>query len=501
MPPPCRSPVACPVSHARIRCRQGNPGGAGIPCGRAARGVRREPAGVLRAVPDPRDPRGIRHSLACVLALCTAAVLCGNTASRTWRRGRTPPRRRSSPRAVPGGTRSGPGSRRTRTPWCGSSRGSAPALAHHAGAYLPLRAARPAAFPLAGPGWLPAVAVDGKAVRGAAGPDGKIPYLLAAATHGTGTVLAEQMIGPKTNEVPEFGPLLRDLNEYYCWPGTSSPSTPPHREGPRDVHLPGAPGPLRSHRQAEHPRALARARRAGLGERPVASPPRNKATGGGSAAPSRSRTPRSTSPRGSRTPARSRSSSGTSPAPCGRRRESAGSEAAQVGNRGVHHHQPQRPRGRPRAHRRYVRGHWTIENKVHWVRDVTFREDSSRVRTGPRPRIMATLRNLAMGLIRQAGYRNRGHHTPDQARYRPAPGHPRPQESLMTSIKDFAGCPAAGAGRHHVVQSRPKAGLQGAPQLRLLLHDQDARPCHGPDHRPHGGDHAVNGRAAAVEER
>ncbi|MGH3555165.1 MAG: ISAs1 family transposase, partial [Mycobacterium sp.] len=52
----------------------------------------------------------------------------------------------------------------------------------------------------------------------------------------------------------------------------------------------------------------------------------------------------------------------------------------------------------------YVRSHWTIENKVHYVRDVTFREDASRVRTGPRPRIMATLRNLAIGLIRQAGY-------------------------------------------------------------------------------------------------
>jgi len=38
------------------------------------------------------------------------------------------------------------------------------------------------------------------------------------------------------------------------------------------------------------------------------------------------------------------------------------------------------------------------------VRDVTYREDASRVRTGPRPRIMATLRNLAVGLIRQAGY-------------------------------------------------------------------------------------------------
>ena len=52
----------------------------------------------------------------------------------------------------------------------------------------------------------------------------------------------------------------------------------------------------------------------------------------------------------------------------------------------------------------YVRGHWTIENKVHWVRDVTFREDASRVRTGGRPRIMGTLRNLTIGLIRQAGY-------------------------------------------------------------------------------------------------
>src|ERR1035441_7863809 len=65
------------------------------------------------------------------------------------------------------------------------------------------------------PGPLPAVAVDGKAVRGAAGDDGLIPYLLAAAAHGTGAVLAEHLIGPKTNEVPGFAPLLRDLNEYY----------------------------------------------------------------------------------------------------------------------------------------------------------------------------------------------------------------------------------------------------------------------------------------------
>ena len=85
----------------------------------------------------------------------------------------------------------------------------------------------PVAFPVAGPGWLPAIAVDGKAVRGAAADDGLIPYLLAAVTHGTGAVLAERLIGPKTNEVPEFAPLLRGAEPVLsAWPGTSSPPTP-----------------------------------------------------------------------------------------------------------------------------------------------------------------------------------------------------------------------------------------------------------------------------------
>lgn len=47
-----------------------------------------------------------------------------------------------------------------------------------------------------------------------------------------------------------------------------------------------------------------------------------------------------------------------------------------------------------------VRGHWAIENRVHYVRDVTFNEDRSQIRTGNGPRVMATLRNIAVGLIR-----------------------------------------------------------------------------------------------------
>jgi predicted transposase YbfD/YdcC len=51
-----------------------------------------------------------------------------------------------------------------------------------------------------------------------------------------------------------------------------------------------------------------------------------------------------------------------------------------------------------------VRGQWGIENKVHWVRDAVLGEDASKVRAGSRPRVLATLRNLVLGLIRQAGY-------------------------------------------------------------------------------------------------
>ena len=52
---------------------------------------------------------------------------------------------------------------------------------------------------------------------------------------------------------------------------------------------------------------------------------------------------------------------------------------------------------------RVNRGHWGIENGLHWVRDMTFDEDRSRVRTGSGPQVMATLRNLAITLLRLAG--------------------------------------------------------------------------------------------------
>jgi hypothetical protein len=119
---------------------------------------------------------------AIVLTMCTAAVLCGNTTLEditAWtRRGADervlaglPPRCRGSVRA--------PG---TRTQSSGAGGSRAQALADHAGTFL-ARCAMPGpvTFSVTVPCWLPGIAVDGKAVCDAAGPDGMVPYLLSAA--------------------------------------------------------------------------------------------------------------------------------------------------------------------------------------------------------------------------------------------------------------------------------------------------------------------------------
>jgi len=61
-----------------------------------------------------------------------------------------------------------------------------------------------------------------------------------------------------------------------------------------------------------------------------------------------------------------------------------------------------------------VRSHWHIENRLHYVRDVTFHEDASRIRHTQRQRILATLNNLVIGLIRQS---ERFDYMPEARRY------------------------------------------------------------------------------------
>jgi predicted transposase YbfD/YdcC len=362
------------------------------------------------AVPDPRDPRGVRHSLASILAMCTAAALCGCTSLEDVT---------ARVSAAPQEVLAAAGCRRSALGLCVPPHPdtivrvftliSAQHLADHAGEFLARRAAAgPVTFPVAGPGWLPAIAVDGKAVRGAAGPDGLIPYLLAAATHDATAVIAERLIGPKTNEVPEFAPLLRELNErvplaghvitvdaghtvrahatlicaellaHYVMtvklntPGLydaldaldwasvpvqhETTETGHGRHERRTIQVTDAPGPIR----ARFPHA----RQAALIERYVTRTVRKRKDNGRKYKKVTVRT---------------------------------AIAVFVITSLDAREAAPEHLAG-------YVRRHWAIENKIHYVRDVTYREDASRVRTGTRPRIMATLRNLAIGLIRQAGH-------------------------------------------------------------------------------------------------
>ena len=119
-----------------------------------------------------------------------------------------------------------------------------------------------------------------------------------------------------------------------------------------------------------------------------------------------------------------------------------------------------------------VRNHWSIENKVHWVRDVAYDEDRSQIRTGTRARVMATLRNTALGLIRAAGIttitptlaamaRRVGFDSveiPDDLAAR------QPQDQWIFRADWQA----------HDYQSRLKAGLPPSPApLKLVFNEQD----------------------------
>jgi len=378
-------------------------------------------AGLLEcfaAVPDPRDPRGLRHPLPSILGLCTAAVLAGEVdlvGITAW------------VSASPQGRLAAMGLRR-------NSIGvhiaphpdtigrvfealAAQDLAGKVGAYQlaqylkahPVPAAEPGADPWAGPDGprlRPGLAVDGKAIRGAVGPDRVIPYLLAAATHTDCVVVAERAIGPKSNEVPQFQPLLRGLAEVTDLTGWVITADAGHtvRAHARFIH-----DELHAHfvmiAKENTPKVFACLNALPWETTPIAHTTtetghgrREKRTIRVLDAPDDLDFPhvkqvflleRTTIRTVYKRTKNSKKVKKTKVTYC----------VAALGMTSLTAEQ-----ATPEHLATYVRSHWSIENKIHWVRDVTFREDYSRVRTGSRPRIMATLRNLAIGLIRQAGH-------------------------------------------------------------------------------------------------
>jgi predicted transposase YbfD/YdcC len=50
------------------------------------------------------------------------------------------------------------------------------------------------------------------------------------------------------------------------------------------------------------------------------------------------------------------------------------------------------------------RGHWGIENRLHWLRDTAWGEDHCRVRTGHAPQLLSAFRNAALTFLRSSGF-------------------------------------------------------------------------------------------------
>ena len=246
------------------------------------------------------------------------------------------------------------------------------------------------------------IAIDGKAVRGAKDKDGKAPHLVAALAHGIGAVLGQVAVDAKSNEIPAVRDLLKafadlagaviTIGALHTQHDTAQAILARHADYVMTVkgNMPTLYRQLKKLPWAAHPRRLGREH----GPRPP-GPPHDQGR----------RWPRPGS--GSPAPPRSRSSAARSPGKAGRPSRSSTSSPATA--------MPS-----PATLAAWIRGHWHIENKLHWVRDVTYQEDKSLVRTGNAPRVMATLRSLAISLLRLDGHANiaaaNRHHARDPQR-------------------------------------------------------------------------------------
>jgi predicted transposase YbfD/YdcC len=395
------------------------------------------PGGLLAAlgqVPEHRKARGIRHELAAVLAVATAAVLSGaNSITAIAQYART----LTQPALATLGIRR---TKRTRT--------------YPAPSYQTLRRAirlvDAHTLDTAVTRWLHAqvsagrmstgqltalvIALDGKTVRGAKDTEGNQLHLFAALVHHEATVIAQHPVHTKTNEITGFVPLLDQIADHHQPDTTNSDTTDSDTtdSDTTDSDTTGengsdpAPGKLHNiivtadalHTQRAHATYLrehggnyvlfAKGNQpnlfAALDDLPWATIEvgyREEVKGHG-------------------------------------RRDRRVLKAIDLTDPAHHHHKIRFPGARqaflieryrhfpdatltaaailgitsltpdqadPTRLADIIRGHWHIE-ALHHIRDVTFQEDASRVRAGGAARVMAILRNLVVSLLRRAGYHN-----------------------------------------------------------------------------------------------
>ncbi|WP_246133419.1 ISAs1 family transposase [Mycobacterium helveticum] len=331
----------------------------------------------LQTVPDPRDRRGVRYSLAGMLALAVTATVAGCrsfAAIGQWAA------ETAADKLACFGLTSGsvPDESTLRKLF---ARLDADALDRALGTWMWTRTFTVEQRRV--------IALDGKTVRGArTRPDGKAPHLVAAFDHGAGAVLGQVGIDAKSNEIPAVRTLLGQfdldgavvtLDAMHTQTDTATAITGAGGDYVFTVkaNMPGLHQKLKKLPWKDMPahtaRTAERGRRVTRTIKVADVPDWIDFPGAAQVAHLR----RTLTDKATKTV-----------------------EVVCLITSASHTDAP------PQRLAAWVQNHWGIQNRLHWVRDVTFDEDRSQVRTGQAPRVMATCRNLAISILRIAGWDN-----------------------------------------------------------------------------------------------
>jgi len=341
---------------------------------------------LLAQVPDSRKRRGRRHPLAGLLAVGIAAVIAGSrsfAAIGQWAADAGP-----ELLAMLGAVR-GPAEESTfRRAF---TLVSPDALDRALGAWLHTRAVQA--------GGRLVIAIDGKTVRGARNKDGKAPHLVAALAHGIGAVLGQVAVDAKSNEIPAVRELLK---AFASLAGAVITIDAMHTQTDTAQVITGRQADYMMTVKGNMPTLYKR-----LKKLPWAAVPAFSAV-----STDHGRRARRTI-KVALVPAWIDFDGAAQVAQLRRTVTRNGKKTVEV----VYLITSDRDAD-PATLAAWVRGHWEIENRLHWV--VTCQEDKSLVRTGHAPRVMATLRSLAISLLRIDGHTNiaaaNRHHARDPQR-------------------------------------------------------------------------------------
>jgi predicted transposase YbfD/YdcC len=339
--------------------------------------AREDPQGllaVLAGVTDPRHRRGIRHRIAVILNLAVCAVLAGArsfTAIAEWAADAD-----EQTLARLGVRRAAPSEstfRRT------LQRLDADAFDDLAGAWAAQRTAP-------GPGGRRVIAVDGKTLRGSGHGSAPSRHLLAALDHSHGAVLGQVEVGAKTNEIPMFATLLDRIGI------TDAVITADalHAQREHATYLAG---------RGAHYLLIVKRNQPGLYRQLAALPWRDVPKAYDKAERGHGRTERRTLKITS-VAAGLAFPHAVQAIQITRRRKRKGKWSRETCYAVTSLTFTQASASQLAA---IIRGHWSIENGLHWIRDLDFDEDHSQIHTGSGPRIMASLRNLVITILRLTG--------------------------------------------------------------------------------------------------